>query len=93
MRVATYVTIGIQPGNAQRPPLRGVKGGRIEFWRRLCMSRSRGKSLDSLSPFVYTGHNTPSHSGENRLFSSQKSIKYKVKKMRFSYLVKILPIV
>jgi hypothetical protein len=28
--------------------------------RRLCMSRSRGKSLDSLSPFLYTGHNTPS---------------------------------
>jgi hypothetical protein len=24
------------------------------------MSRSRGKSLGSLSPFVYTGHNTPS---------------------------------
>jgi hypothetical protein len=31
--------IGTQPGR--------VKGGRIEFWRRLCMSRSRGKSLDS----------------------------------------------
>jgi hypothetical protein len=45
--------IGTQPGNAERPRLRGVKGGRIEFWRRLCLSRSRGKSFDSFYNRVY----------------------------------------
>jgi hypothetical protein len=28
--------IGTQPGNAERLRLRGVKGGRMKFWRRLC---------------------------------------------------------
>jgi hypothetical protein len=45
--------IETQPGNVKRPCLRGVKGGRIEFWRRLCMSRSRGKSLHSFYNRVY----------------------------------------
>jgi hypothetical protein len=40
----------------------GVRYSRIEFWRRLCMSRSRGKSLNSFYNRVYrpSGHNTPS---------------------------------
>jgi hypothetical protein len=33
--------------------LRGVRGGRLELWRRIFMSRSRGKSLDSFYNRVY----------------------------------------
>jgi hypothetical protein len=46
--------IETQPGNIDRPRLPAVvKGGRIEFFRRLFMSRSRGKSLDSFYNRVY----------------------------------------
>jgi hypothetical protein len=39
----------ISPGNAEWLRSRGVKSDRIEFWRRLCMSRTRGNSLDSFN--------------------------------------------
>jgi hypothetical protein len=59
----SFVSSGIRNGRVSV----GVRGVPIEFWRRLYMSRSRGKFLDSIYNRVYrpsgtldTGHNTPS---------------------------------
>jgi hypothetical protein len=43
--------IGSQPGNVERPRKRGVRSGRTEFWRSLCMP---GLEVDSFVHEVRT---------------------------------------